>query len=129
LQYLKLITIVITRRNRVNMEKLGKRLKTAREKAGLSQRQLANESGVSQGMISQIEAGHKEGGIRTLEKLAEALGMRFEDLYRGEAPTGDADLLKDKLVYEIAQTVKPMTVREKKEVLRFSKFVGRRHAN
>ena len=92
----------------------------------MSQRQLAKESGVSQGMISQIEAGNKEGGLRTLESLAQALGMAFEDLYRGDTPAGDAHLLKDKLVYEIAQTVKPMTVREKREVLRFSRFVRRK---
>ena len=108
------------------MKNLGKRLKAARQKAGMSQRQLAAESGVSQGMISQIEAGHKEGGLRTLEKLAEALGVAFEDIYRGGAARDDTALLKDKLVYEIAQTVKPMTIREKKEVLRFSRFLGKK---
>ena len=103
------------------MEDLGKRLKNAREKAGLSQRELARSSGVSQGMISQIEAGHKEGGLRTLEKLAAALGVGFDALYRSDGPSPGTGLLNDKLVYEIAQTVKPMTVREKREVLQFSK--------
>ena len=73
-------------------------------------------------MISQIEAGQKEGGLRTFEKLAQALGMSFEALYRPEtAGKSCTHLLGDKLVYEIAETVKPMTVREKREVLRFSK--------
>ena len=108
------------------MEDLGKRLKKAREKAGLSQRELARASGVSQGMISQIEAGHKEGGLRIFEKLAAALGVSFEALCRSEGSPPGTDLLKDKLVYEIAQTVKPMTVREKREVLRFSKSLRKK---
>jgi len=115
-----MITIVITRADTVNMKNLGKRLKHAREKSGLSQRELAKASGVSQGMISQIEAGNKEGGLSTLEKLSEGLGISFEALYRpeGRADT-DPGLLSGKLVYEIAKTVTPMTVRERREVLRF----------
>lgn len=109
------------------MKDLGKRLKNARERAGFSQRELSKTSGVSQGMISQIEAGNKEGGLRTLEKLAQGLGISFEALYRPEGQgNSGADLLKDKLIYEIAQTVKPMTVREKKEVLRFSKSLRKK---
>ena len=108
------------------MKNMGKRLKSARENAGLSQRELAKSSGVSQGMISQIEAGNKEGGLGTLEKLAQALGVSFEVLYRSEGPTVDQTLLKDRLVYKIAQTVKPMTVREKREVLRFSKSLRKK---
>ena len=104
------------------MKNVGKRLKKVREAAGLSQRQLAKASGVSQAMISQTEAGHKEGGLRTLEKLAHALGITFETLYSPESEgSPDPGLLRDELVYEIAQTVKPMTVQEKRKVLRFSK--------
>ena len=112
----------------VNMNTLGIRLKVARETSGMSQRQLAQASGVSQGMISQIEAGSKKGGLDTLEKLGKAMGVGFGALYPvDDQVAGDADILKDKLVYEIAQTVKPMTVKEKREVLRFSKFLRGKH--
>lgn len=106
------------------MKNLGKRLQKAREKAGMSQRELAQASGVSQGMISQIEAANKQGGLRTLEKLAKAMGVSFGALYpAGDTSNGNPDLLQDKLVYEIAKTVHPMTVREKREILKFAKFV------
>lgn len=119
-----MIIIVITIRKYVNMKHLGKRLQKAREKAGLSQRELSLASGVSQGMISQIEAGNKQGGLKTLEKLAKAMGVGFNALYPADTPDTDkTKLLQDKLVYDIAKTVHPMTVKEKREVLRFAKFM------
>lgn len=43
--------------------------------AGYSQAELARRSGVSQGHISQLEAGIKKATPRTIKKLAAALAV------------------------------------------------------
>lgn len=52
-----------------------KKLKTEREKAHLSQMELALESGVSQNMITYIENGKRTPTITTVLKLCNAIGI------------------------------------------------------
>jgi len=63
-------------------------LKTAREKARLSQRELAKQSGVSQQAISVIEKGERSPSETTMKLLADALGCTVSDLMgeRDDAP-------------------------------------------
>ena len=56
------------------------RLRHIRERAGYSQQRLADDSGVSQHTISEIELGRRKPQGRTLRKLAEALGVSVADL-------------------------------------------------
>ena len=50
-----------------------------RENKGLSQQQLAKLMGTSQQAISRIESGEYEGfTLKTLEKIAEAMGMKVK---------------------------------------------------
>lgn len=60
---------------------LGRRLKTYRHQAGLSQYQLASKAGISSDYVSRIER-HKviNVGIRKLESLAEALQIDVREL-------------------------------------------------
>jgi len=51
-----------------------------RKKRGLSQAALAAAAGVSQGYVSEIEAGKKTGDVATLRRFATALGLRIDDL-------------------------------------------------
>ena len=61
-------------------------LKEAREKAGLSQKQLAELSKVPQQTISAIESGdRKNPGAETLYLLSAALGKKMDDLYNHDA--------------------------------------------
>jgi DNA-binding XRE family transcriptional regulator len=55
-------------------------VKIWREHRGLTQEALAKASRVSRPMIAAIEARHKTGGIATLKKLAEALGVDMDHL-------------------------------------------------
>lgn len=56
--------------------RLGKRLLRQRTKVrGLTQDQLAELSGVSQGTISRIERGEMFPSLATLHKLRDALGL------------------------------------------------------
>jgi DNA-binding XRE family transcriptional regulator len=51
-----------------------------RELRGLSQVKLGAVSGVNRVQIADIEAGRGKGSVETVRKLAEALGVRVDDL-------------------------------------------------
>lgn len=55
-------------------------LRMWRELRGLSQVKLGAVSGVSRVQIADIEAGRGKGSVETVRKLAEALGVRVDDL-------------------------------------------------
>ncbi|MCD8082220.1 MAG: helix-turn-helix domain-containing protein [Clostridiales bacterium] len=50
----------------------------ARKKTGITQKQLAEKTGISQGDISKYESGSGNPSIRTLQRLAAGLGMRVK---------------------------------------------------
>lgn len=52
-------------------------LRTARDKAKLTQQQLGERAGVTQQAISAYETGRKEPTMRTLVKLLEAAGFEM----------------------------------------------------
>lgn len=54
---------------------IGAAVKQSRTRLGLSVEALAEESGVSMGQISQIERGKANPSLRTLNKIAAALGV------------------------------------------------------
>ena len=61
------------------------RLRAARERAFLTQEELAQKSGVALVTISRLEKGHREARISTVRKLAAALGVAPEELVRPTA--------------------------------------------
>lgn len=54
---------------------IGEQVRTAREEAGLSQRDLALKMGTSQAAIARLEAGGVGATVTTLQRVAEALGL------------------------------------------------------
>jgi transcriptional regulator with XRE-family HTH domain len=61
-------------------ETTAKRLRELRDRRGLSQRDLAEASGVSREYIARIELGQHDPTLSTLEKLARALKVRVARL-------------------------------------------------
>jgi len=55
-------------------------LSVFRKRKKLSQAQLAAEAGVSQATISRLEKGEQQVELRTLAKIAKALGVDLRDL-------------------------------------------------
>lgn len=49
----------------------------ARKAAGLTQKQLAAKSGIAQGDISKLENGNGNPSLKTLQRLAAAMGTRL----------------------------------------------------
>ena len=47
----------------------------ARKESGLTQKQLAEKTGITQGDISKMERGNGNPSIRTLQRLADGMGM------------------------------------------------------
>ena len=55
-------------------------MKKAREKAGLTTRQLAEALGIAQPTLTNIEVGKRPCPERLLEPMAEALGVDADEL-------------------------------------------------
>jgi transcriptional regulator with XRE-family HTH domain len=70
------------------MEKveLGQRVKSLRQRASISARELANLVGVSPGFISQLERGKTSASIATLRGIADAFGEPIAALLTDEGP-------------------------------------------
>ena len=49
----------------------------ARNSSGLTQKQLSERSGIAQGDISKLENGNGNPSIRTLKRLADAMGKKL----------------------------------------------------
>lgn len=60
------------------------RLKEARKKSGFTQKQLADELGVTPAMIAQYETGKRQPKSETLTKIAEALKVGYSYAQNGE---------------------------------------------
>ena len=62
------------------LNKLGQRLATLRKEQGLTQQQLGKAAGVTQQVIAEYEAGYRNIPVYRLAKLAEALGVKINDI-------------------------------------------------
>ena len=65
---------------------IGKRLRAARQRSGLTQEGLAEESGCGLATIRRIEQGDMEPRAETARRLARALTVRAGWLMFGELP-------------------------------------------
>ena len=61
---------------------LGARLREERERARISQRELARRLGVSASLISQIESGQSKPSVSTLYGIVTELGVSLDDVFR-----------------------------------------------
>ena len=50
----------------------------ARNEEGLTQKELSERSGIAQGDISKLENGNANPSIRTLQRLANAMGKKLQ---------------------------------------------------
>ena len=57
------------------------RLKALRQKKGLSQYRLAQESGISQSFLSALEAGSKWPTVYTLDKICRCLDLSLAEFF------------------------------------------------
>ena len=61
-------------------EHVGNRIKEARERLGFTQVELADKAGLTQSHISRLESAAHSATHKTLEKIAQALGVEIREL-------------------------------------------------
>lgn len=81
----------IVRPATIRRETQGQRMRRLRDEKGLRQGYIAERSGITQAHLSRIE--NDESGVtkNTLRKIAEAMGVSYEDIYvprDGKEPEG-----------------------------------------
>jgi transcriptional regulator with XRE-family HTH domain len=83
--------------------KVGSRLRTERERLGISLRELARRVGVSPSLVSQIELDRVNPSVSTLYALVTELGMTMSDVFgdgrpgeRAARPLRDGDGLAER---------------------------------
>ena len=73
---------------------IGQRIRRFRRAQGLSQEQLAEQTGISVTHMSHIETGNTKLSLPVFLALAEALGVGTDELLR-DLPAGRADALEE----------------------------------
>jgi len=61
--------------------KVGRRIASLRQHKGWTQAMLADHAGVTREHLSELENGHKEIGVRTLERIASALRVTLAQFF------------------------------------------------
>jgi transcriptional regulator with XRE-family HTH domain len=62
---------------------VGERIKTLRQKKGLTQDDLANRAGLNRVHLYRLETGRQSMTLRTLKIIADALEVRAADVLKG----------------------------------------------
>ena len=68
------------------LSQLGKRIAYLRRQKGLSQLDLATEADLAHGYLSDLERGKRNPSAKTLAKIAFALDVTLEELFKGIIP-------------------------------------------
>jgi DNA-binding XRE family transcriptional regulator len=75
---------------------IGNTIRELRQKHGLTIAEIAEQTGISRGMLSKIENAQTSTSLETLAKLASALGISLSALFRNyDVPGGGAQLVKN----------------------------------
>ncbi|MDQ6966106.1 MAG: helix-turn-helix domain-containing protein [Mariprofundaceae bacterium] len=74
------------------MNNVAKKIRFLREQQGLSQRGLAETSGISAAALSQLESGLSSPSVATLEKLADGLGKTVASFFLDNIDDTDVEI-------------------------------------
>jgi transcriptional regulator with XRE-family HTH domain len=102
----------------------GKRLASLRKKAGLSQRDLAKELGISQRMIAYYEKQTDFPPTQLLPAIVKVLGVSSDQLLGIEK---EEDNIKDQKLWQRFKEVQELSKSEKKSIFEFlDTFIDRK---
>lgn len=76
--------------------KLGERIRALRKSAGLTQEQLAEKVNVSVNFIGNAERGESAASVKTLRRIAKALGVSLKELF--DFPDEDVSEIIDEMM-------------------------------
>ena len=87
---------------------VAERIRILREKAGYSQNELANRSGVSQSHLRRVELGQSRITVDHLQMICDALGISLRDFFDY---TAEQD--------ELSKAVSNLTPKQKQHLIEF----------
>ena len=102
---------------------MSERLKYLRQVRDLSQKELSNLAEVSQSTVAQIEGDKMDPSIKTLERIADALGVE-PAIFFTKAQVHVFDLKKLKSKYKSIDDLNPTLYRALDQVVRYAKDIG-----
>ena len=79
----------------VTKENIGRRIKEARTKRGLTQEQLAEKADITIVYLSELERGVKSPSLTVFVSIAEALKVSTDSLLRDDLETGKEYIYDD----------------------------------
>lgn len=83
---------------------LGNTIRELRQQHGLTIAEVADQVGLSRGMLSKVENAQTATSLETLAKVASALGVSLSTLFRNyNMPEGGAQLVKDGAGMEVVR--------------------------
>lgn len=63
--------------------RVGRRIRVLRTERGWTQAMLADHAELTREHLSELENGHKEIGIKVLEKIARAMSLNLQQFFDG----------------------------------------------
>ncbi|HHW43810.1 MAG TPA: helix-turn-helix domain-containing protein [Desulfotomaculum sp.] len=99
---------------------IGKRIKSLRKSAGLSQNALAKKAGVPQSVISEVESGKYTPKIEFLQSICATLGLTLAEFFSEETSSLSPDLRQ---LLEEAESLTPEQRQKLVEFIRSMKGV------
>jgi transcriptional regulator with XRE-family HTH domain len=97
---------------------LGERIRTLRNQRGLSQEQLALKADLTPSFIGQIERGLKSPTITSIEKIVNALDVKFEDVFNFDVPVSKKDT---SIIEKIEFLLSSRTIEEQEQLYQWMK--------
>ncbi len=92
-------------------ELLGRRIRSLRKSRNLTQEQLGANCDVNYKFIGAVERGEENPSLKTLQKIAGALGVELFDLFRFKHEERDLSKIKKDLLETINQIEKEDTAK------------------
>lgn len=71
---------------------IGHKIKTTRERQGISMNALSRRSGAAQSAISEIENGKRQPTFEMMERIVHGLGLTLSEFFAEDSPDMPPDL-------------------------------------
>lgn len=94
------------------------KIRSFRERAGLSQQMLADKAGLSRSQLSEIENEKKPANTLRLNAIAAALGLKVNDLFDDGA--------HDAMANEVIDLMRDMSAEDRSALLRMAAALAKR---
>ena len=108
---------------KMSQYKIGDRIAYLRKVRGYSQKELADQSSITQSMLSQIESNRKEPSLENLVKIASALDVHPGVLF-AEDHVHIFDIKRIRRKYKSKAELNDTLYRSCAEVLELLRFLG-----